>query len=573
MKVDRQSQRIQFFSFLKLITLPFFLSEARKKAFLLLFTLFGFLVGVSIINVKLSYLGRDFITALSERKLDSFWAILPLYVTGLAAATLISVFYRVTEERLALSWRKWMTQYLLKRYFYKRNYYKLLSLGELDNPDQRIAEDVKNFTSTTLSLILILINSAVTVAAFIGVLSAISWALVGVLIAYSVTGTFLSYVVGKKLIRLHNRQYRFEANFRYGLIRVRDNSESIAFFRGEPRERIDLSKKFGAAANNTYSLINWNRNLGFLTTGYNYLALLIPTIIVAPLYISKQVEFGVITQAQGAFAQVLAALSVIMTQFERISAYAAAVSRVGKLWQVLVGDGLPTEEDDDPVVEILEGDRLRLKALTVNPPQSKRDLIKEVTLTLGAGKGILIMGPSGSGKSSILRTIAGLWNSGGGTIERPKLSDMIFLPQKPYMPPGNLRAQILYPKRADTSRVTDEELREVLKAVNLEEVLKRVNNSFDVKLDWGNILSLGEQQRLSFARLLIRKPILAFLDEATSALDEENESLLYTQVRALGVSIISVGHRSTLRQYHDKVLLLSGDGGWELGNNELGKTD
>ena len=547
---------------MKGLIVPFFKSEERRKAWTYLFLLLLLLCLVNGVNVVISYYGADFMTAVSDRNSDAFFAVLPRYVFAFVLATVLAVLYRYTEERFALEWRSWMTSHLLKKYFFSRAYYNLRMRSEIDNPDQRIAEDVHNFTATALSLFLIVLNSVITLIAFMGVLSSISRTLGIVVLIYAVVGTLGTVYVGRRLVRIHSRQYQREANFRYGLVRIRDNAESIAFFRGEARERLDLAQRFRALVRNTRYLISWNRNLGVFTTGYNFLSLLVPTIVVAPLYFQHQIEFGKVTQAGGAFAQVLAALSVIITQFERLSAFGAGVQRLEGLWQVLNAREL-RDADDDPEVTVEEGEKLVLKDLTVSPPRSNRVLVKDLSLVLKKGKALLIMGASGTGKSSILRTIAGLWNSGSGKIERPRLRQMVFLPQKPYMPIGSLRAQIMYPSRETNGH--DEQLREILKKVNLETVLERVNGSLSAVLDWGNILSLGEQQRISFARMFYQNPDLAFLDEATSALDEENEEHLYKAARESSITLVSVGHRSTLQKYHDDKLVLNRDGRWELG--------
>ena len=503
--------------------------------------------------------------SLSDHKVANFYSLLPLYIATFAAATGIAVYYRFTEERLALVWRNWMTQHLLKKYFFSRSYYKIRMNQEIDNPDQRICEDVHNFTATTLSLLLIVLNSTFSALAFIGVLASISYQLVLVLILYAMVGTIGTFFIGKRLVRIYNKQYQREANFRYGLVRVRDNAESIAFFRGEARERLDLTRRFGAIFRNTTSMIGWNRNLGFFTTGYNYLALIVPTVLVAPLFFDGKIQFGVVIQAGAAFAQVLAALSVIITQFERLSAFAAGVNRLEGLWDVLNARDLHDGEDD-PEVSVSEGAELTVTNLTVLPPKSKRILVKDLCFSLAKKSALLIMGESGTGKSSILRTIAGLWSTGSGSIERPRLRQMMFLPQRPYMPLGSLRAQLMYPSRE--TKVPDEKLKQILREVHLESILKRVDNDLSCILDWSNVLSLGEQQRVSFARVLYQQPELAFLDEATSALDEPTEAMLYQLLRTKGISLISVGHRSTLRQFHDRVLTLVPNGQWELQHSE-----
>jgi len=539
----------------------FFIADSRRRAWGMFALLIALLFLVNGVNVLLSYIGRDFMSSLEARNPAEFYKNLWFYLIGFACATLLAVFYRFTEERLALIWREWMTQHLLKKYFFNRAYYRLRNRKEIDNPDQRVAEDVRSFTATTLSLLLIVLNSIITIVAFMGVLYSISTALVVVLFIYGVVGTVATVYIGRRLVRLHFRQYRREADFRYGLIRVRDHAESVAFYRGEPRERIDLSRRFRSVFRNFSRLIIWNRNLGVFTTGYNYLALIIPTIIVAPLYLAGTIKIGVVTQAAGAFAQVLAAFSIVITQFERISAYAAGVGRLESLWNALNADAF-SEEDDDPQIAFEEGDSLVLKGLTVSPPGQSRILVEQLDLALKKGKSLLIMGASGRGKSSILRAIAGLWQSGGGTVFRPQLREMMFLPQRPYMPVGSLRAQLMYPAREKHEKT--KELLKTLREVNLESVLERTRGSVDIVLDWANVLSLGEQQRIAFARLFYQKPKLAFLDEATSALDEENEEMLYKKLRESKISYISVGHRSTLRPFHDFVLTLEDEGKWQL---------
>ena len=537
---------------------PFFLGDKRKQAWFFLALLMGMLIMVSAVGVAQSFVARDFINALSRHDAPAFYRTSVLYAIALACATLIAVFYRYTEERLALLWREWMTSRLIHRYFTARNYYRLRWKEEVDNPDQRIAEDVKNFTATSLSLFLILINSIITLFAFIGVLASISMNLVWSLVLYTIVGTYLTMKVGRKLVRIHNRQYSREANFRYGLVRVRDNAESIAFFRGERREKLDLGHRFKGLVRNTRFLISWNRNLNIFTTGYNNFSLILPVLVIAPEFLKGNMEIGTVTQAAGAFAQVLAASSVLITQFERVSAYVAGVTRLDLLWNEV--NRLP--DDDEPPISVEEGAKLVLTKLTIRPPNSERELVKELSLKLKPGTGVIIMGPSGTGKSSILRTIAGLWDSGEGAIQRPNYRDMMFLPQKPYMPYGSLRTQLLYPYRERSDY--DKQLAKVLKLVNLENITKRVDGRLETVMDWGNILSLGEQQRVSFARLFLWEPKISFLDEATSALDEENEKSLYSLMRKMNFSFISVGHRSTLHAYHDFVLTLEEGGKWSM---------
>jgi vitamin B12/bleomycin/antimicrobial peptide transport system ATP-binding/permease protein len=289
------------------------------------------------------------------------------------------------------------------------------------------------------------------------------------------------------------------------------------------------------------------------------------------MYMRGAVEFGVVTQAESAFAQVLAAVSVIIAQFENLSAFAAGIKRLGALWDELDEYDLEDERaEQETQIEVDEtARRLRLIDLTVRTPDEVKTLTHGLNLLLPRGKSLLIMGESGAGKSSLLRTIAGLWQSGEGSIERPNLNKLIFLPQRPYMVNGSLRAQLMYPQNEEGA--DDEAILAALKKVNLEDLLDRGDGDLNQVVDWTNVLSLGEQQRVSFARLFLREPELAFLDEATSALDEPNERLLYARLRELGISYVSVGHRSTLKEFHDYLLTLRKDGVVEI--SELGEKE
>jgi putative ATP-binding cassette transporter len=547
--------------------------DAKRRARGWLAGLLGLSIAVGASQVLISYAARDFVTALSQRDETAFWHDLWRYLGTFALAIPIGAFYKFTADRLSLAWRDWMTNHLLRRYFYNRVYYRLRSSLVVDNPDERITEDVKLFTTNVLGYLLIVINSIITLIAFIGVLWSIAPKLVGALFGYAAGGTLLTMVIGRRLVSLHFTQYQKEADFRYGLVRVRDNAESIAFFRGEKREHHDLVHRFVDVLRNAIRIIGWNRNLAFFTNAYNYVALVLPAIIVAPMYMSGAVEFGVVTQAESAFAQVLMAMSMIVAQFDGLSASAAGMQRLGELWDELADyDEEDARDAEESQIEVSEGRRrLKVEELTVETPDGSRTLTKTLSLALEPGSGVLIMGESGSGKSSLLRTIAGLWQSGSGAIERPNLNRMMFLPQRPYMVQGTLREQLVYPQPENSAE--DDAVKAALESVNLDEVLERVEGDLGKDVDWTNVLSLGEQQRVSFARLLLKQPTIAFLDEATSALDEPNERLLYERLRALGIAFVSVGHRSTLKQFHDWLLMLHVDGTWELDPIEPDQAD
>ena len=538
----------------------FFNGAAKRQARLWLATLLGLCLAVGVVQVFLSYATRDFITALSQRDHAGWVRGLWKYVAIAFLSVPIGVFYRYSQERLSLAWRRWLTQHLIKRYFFNRAYYRIRASESVDNPDQRIAEDAKLFTTGVLNFFLVIVNSVVTLVGFLGVLWVVSGQLVAVLFVYATVGTAVSMLFGRRLVGLYFNQYQKEATFRYGLIRVRDAAESIAFFRGEKREHRDLIERLNAVLENSLWIIGWTRNLGFFANGYNYLALIIPGLIVGPMFIRGAVEYGVVTQAQEAFASVLAALSIIIAQIEGLSSFTAGIRRLGDLWDNLddfdAEDAREAEEAKGEVNE--EALHLKLDDVTVQTPSGDKTLTQHLSLQLPRRGSLLVMGESGAGKSSLLRTIAGLWHPAAGTIDRPAHNRLVFLPQKPYMIPGNLRAQLVYP--LDEKDANDDAITAVLEQVNLHDIFERVGGDLGKVVDWTNVLSLGEQQRVAFARLFLKKPAIAFLDEATSALDEENERFLYEKLRASGIAFVSVGHRSTLKEFHDTLLLLKADG-------------
>jgi len=461
-------------------------------------------------------------------------------------------------------------------YFSDRAFYDIqLFQPDIDNPDQRIAEDVKNFTQQSLALLLVVVSSVLQVIAFSGVLWGISKNLVGFLVLYALLGTLVTVVIfGQPLVRLNFEQLKREANFRFSLVRIRENAEAIAFYRGEAQEASQVNNRFMAAFENFKKLIVWELNLNVLTNAYEFIPFVLPAIVVAPAVFSGDLEVGKVSEAQGAFMRVFFSLNVVVARFSELTSFGAGIDRLYSFAEALNhvesepaeppvagAEDEPQPLEERPTIAIETSDSLALKDFTLQTPNYQRTLVENLSIDIPDKSGLLIVGPSGCGKSSLLRAIAGLWQSGSGTIHRPDLDNILFLPQKPYMILGTLREQLLYPHTSEG--MEDTTLQETLEKVNLTDLAERFGG-FDAVEEWGDVLSLGEQQRLTFARILLNRPDFAILDEATSALDLANEAKLYDHLRHTGTTFVSVGHRESLYGYHQNTLELGEDHTWVL---------
>ncbi|WAL59230.1 ABC transporter ATP-binding protein/permease [Thermocoleostomius sinensis] len=552
----------------------------------------GFLLGVVLcllaytgLSVVLNNKRGVLISALSAQDESRFWQTVIIFLGVLIVYAPLLAGYNYLRDRLSLQWRRWLTHRFLDNYFRDRAYYNLQHLNaEIDNPDQRIAEDVRSFTQESLAFLLVLVESVLAVIAFSGVLWGISRPLVLFLVLYALIGTLVTTIVfGKPLVRLNFEQLKREADFRFSLVRVRENAEAIAFYRGEDREANQVKQRFLDVFDNVKRLLVWELGLNGLTNAYEFIPFILPALVVAPAIFAGDIEVGKVSEAQGAFVRVFFSLNVVVARFQALTTFGAGINRLYSFATFLEestkgSTSSANQRSDDSqenlsvqpsVIQTIEQtdlentteQRLAVEHLTLQTPEYQRVLIEDLSMTLSNGEGLLVMGPSGCGKSSLLRAIAGLWKAGSGTIIRPPLEQILFLPQRPYMVLGTLRDQLLYPH---TDLDVDEQyLKQVLEQVNLADLDERFGG-FDAQQDWGDVLSLGEQQRLTFARLLLNKPNYAILDEATSALDLNNEERLYQHLQAMGTTFLSVGHRATLAHYHQAVLELAQDKAWQL---------
>nr|AZL94683.1 ATP-binding cassette sub-family D [Nephromyces sp. MMRI] len=568
---------------------PFFMHSPKAKQRLAMVLLLS--ICSAGLSVTFSYFGRDFWNALASRNVQAFWYQLQRFMGLLVLAAPIIVYSRYTRDKLGIEWRNWFTKMILKRYSEHRIYYQLALTKEIDNPDQRIAEDVKAFTSTSLRFFLTIFSTCIDLSAFSFVLISIDRRLFIAALLYSIFGTFITFYIGRTLVFVNSEQQRKEADFRYSLVRMREHSESIALYGGEILETNEIISRLSKLVYNSIVRIQTERNLEYFTTSYRYIIQVLPAAVVAPRFFASQIPLGVVSQSYGAFNHILSDLSFIINQFESISAFAAGIDRLyqfsnqidyyTKLDQYKSQIPPPIDAVTSRVITSFHSENLlQVINLSVMTPDRTRTLFENLNFQVTPTNRLLIVGNSGIGKSSLLRVIAGLWDSGHGSIHRPVKNETLFLPQKPYCILGTLRQQLLYPKYSahlDVSKnefnelqdvefrsenISDAELTEILRRVELGDLLDRLNEAENGRaLDsirvWSDMLSLGEQQRLAFGRLLVNSPKLALLDECSSALDIQSEKHMYQLLSTMeNLAYISVGHRPSLSDYHDSKLSL-----------------
>lgn len=548
---------------------PYWNSEEKKSARLYLAGIITLTIAAVYMTLLLNEWFNSFYSALQNYDSGAVYRGL-LRFTGLAFAHIaFAVYSYYLQQRLALRWRKWMTKNYLAKWTGRQMYYRLemFSQGTADNPDQRISEDINLFTARTLSFMSGLLRSATTIVCFIFVLWNLSEVLsfsaagqeihiygylVWTALAYSVLGTWITHKVGHRLVSLNYLQQKLEADFRFSMVRLRETAESVAFYNGAAKEESFLSNRFMTLLRNTLFIIKKQKQLSWLTNSYAQIAIIFPFVVAVPRYLSQNISLGGLMQIANCFGKVQDAMSYFVDVYASLAEWQSCAERLLSFDKHIAAIEKETEEKSGSLVREETHDRLRLADVTISVPamdenKRTREIISSASCTIKSGEHVILKGPSGSGKSTLLRTLAGFWPYVKGHISMPAPSEMMFIPQKPYIPMGTSAEAASYPLET-----ADEE---ILSPLLVECGLSHLMEKPDTEADWSHILSLGEQQKLAFVRVFLRKPKWVFLDEATSAMDEETEEKMYRLLTALpGTTVISIGHRSTLDKWHNRVL-------------------
>ena len=544
------------------LALPYFRSEDRWPGRLLLAAVIGIELSIVAITVILNQWYNRFYNTLQNYDWDGFVSAILFFCVLAAIYTVLAVYQNYLNLWLQIRWRRWMTQTYLRQWLNTANHYRMQLLGDAaDNPDQRIADDLQMFVQHTLSIGIGILNSVVTLCSFIFILWNLSEEaplhlfgsgfvipgyLVWAALIYATLGTVLTHRIGWPLIPLNFQQQRFEADFRFNLVRTRENSEQIAALHGEAAERERHLHRFGSVVTNWIAIMQRQKRLMFFTQSYSQASVIFPYLMVSPVYFSRAMQLGGLMQTASAFNSVQTALSYFVTAYQSIAQYQSVVMRLSGFEDAIIaGRDVALAP---PSVEVLpreHSNAISIDRLKVRLPKGE-PLVNAEHLVLAPGERVLVTGPSGAGKSTLFRALAGIWPFGSGRVMVPKNAKVMLLPQRPYFPLASLAAAVSYPSRLGSFE--DARIAEVLTAVGLPEWADRLHE----EAHWNRMLSLGEQERLAIARVLLQEPDYLFLDEATASLDEAAEAGLYRllQERLKGTTIVSIGHRSTLGAFH-----------------------
>lgn len=542
------------------LTRPFWVRKAAWPYWICMGALILMAPGMSLLAAYNSKVVANLTNKVIGHQVAAYWPVLWFFLGLTLFNAVLGTLMQLMDNWMNLRWRRWLTTYLVDKYLSKRTYYNIAVNEDLDNPDQRIQETVGPFTSLISFFPRSVLGQVTNMIAGAAILATIDMKLFGLVALYALVHSIVMFFLYVPTVKQNFELTVSEADLRYGILHVRDNAETVAFYRGELSERNQILNRLSVTIKKAFVVVMYGVRVAFVNEGFRLAWTAAPYLLLVPIYFSGHLKYGSIAQGMFAANQVLGALSFVVTYIPIMSAAAPQAVRLAEIQERFEAMDAERRDSSASRLSLKQGLNVRLEHVSLETPGGEQTLARDLTLTLRPGDNLVVVGQTGVGKSSLLRAMAGLWDRGSGTIDMPPPGRCLFLPQRPYMILANLRDQLTYPSECAHS---DEQLAAILKQVSLPDLVDK-HGGWEAVRDWGKVLSLGEQQRIAFARILVARPDYVFLDEATSAVDFATEMRLYSLLAECGCTYVSVGHRASILEHHTQALRLLPGGGWEL---------